>query len=73
MTQPLTKGVVSGGQTMNYETDPCGCIYVVGGGDFVGDPDSKVQRHNNEHRGGDRVTHAHGSIPSMPAPAAMER
>ena len=32
---------MSDGQTMHHETDKCGCVYVVGSGDFAGDPDDK--------------------------------
>ena len=32
---------MNSGQTMHYETDKCGCVYTVGGGDFVGDPNDR--------------------------------
>lgn len=32
---------ISGGQTMHYQTEKCGCIYIVWGGDFAGEPKGK--------------------------------
>ncbi len=56
MPEPLTKGVVSGGQTMHYEAEKCGCVYIVSGGDFIGDKDSRKSSKRcgeHEHRKGE--------------------